>query len=147
MRALVAARWMIAALLCPMLTSGSGFVTVERADGTKFDVAQSIAPPTIDALSPASGPLGTLVTIRGSNFTPDDNFILFQGAKSFAAGSPVHSVTNTSLQFLVTTCPSRQPQCPGFYPPAGNYSVAVKNENGISNGATFVLISPPARPE
>jgi hypothetical protein len=88
-----------------------------------------------------------LVTIRGSNFTPEDNFILFQGTKSFAAGSPVHSVTGTSLQFQVTTCPSRQPQCPGFYPAAGTYSVAVKNGNGTSNQAAFVLLSPSAHSE
>jgi IPT/TIG domain len=145
-------------LLCTMLTSGSGLLKVERADGrssassaqkrsANFDVAQSSAPPTIDALSPASGPVGTLVTIRGSNFTPEDNFILFQGAKPFAAGSPVHSVTGTSLQFRVTTCPSRQPQCPGFYPAAGSYFVAVKNENGTSNEAKFDLISPSVHPE
>jgi hypothetical protein len=145
-----------------MLASGPDvLISVERANGqpadmttslakdpsAKFDVAQSAAPPTIEALSPASGQLGALVTIRGANFTPGDNFILFRGERSFAAGSPVHSVTGTSLQFQLTTCPSRQLQCPGFYPPAGKYAVAVKNDNGISNEATFVLISGSAHPE
>ena len=106
----------------------------------RFDVAQSAAAPTIAALSPTSGPIGTLVTILGANFTSTDNVIHFRGEHdSFDAGSPVGSENGTSLQFQISTCPSYQPRCPGRYVSPGVYKVTVINVNGASNEATFTL--------
>jgi hypothetical protein len=103
------------------------------------EVAETAGPPRLELLAPSSGPLGTWVTVGGKNFTADNNFVQFRGAIFFAAGSPVRSESGSSLQFQVTSCPSRQPQCPGVFVPAGDYAVAVKNENGISNEVKFVL--------
>lgn len=95
--------------------------------------------PKIVALVPISGPIGSIVMIKGANFT-SKNLIQFRSANaSFAAGSPVASKSGASLQFEVNTCPSYEPRCPGFFVPPGVYEVTVVNENGASNEATFTL--------
>jgi IPT/TIG domain-containing protein len=113
----------------------------QRETQSRSELARRVAPPAIAALSPTSGPFGTLVTIRGAHFT-SKNLIQFHGARaSFAAGSPVSSGNGTTLRFRVSTCPSYEPQCPGFYVPPGVYKVAVVNANGASNETTFALTS------
>jgi IPT/TIG domain len=107
---------------------------------SKLEVAQSGAP-AIAALSPNSGPMGTVVTIRGANLTSKDNLVQFRGPVSFAAGSPVGSENGTILQFEVNACPSHEPRCPPFYIPPGVYAVTVINANGTSNEASFDLTS------
>jgi hypothetical protein len=131
----------------------SGLQTIVRPDWTTrvqsdpqsgFQGAQSAAAPTIVDLFPTAGPVGTWVTIRGAGLT-SNNFIQFRGqfrgAQDFRAGSPVGSENGTSLRFQVTTCPSGEPQCPGFHPSPGAYKVTVMNENGESNETTFFLTS------
>jgi hypothetical protein len=95
--------------------------------------------PTIRELSPNSGPVGTWVTIQGERFT-SANVVQFRGERiSFASGSPVASNDRISLRFQVSTCPSYQPLCPGFFVPPGNYKVTVTNSNGASNEGSFAI--------
>lgn len=132
---------MLVAAFCPAFASAASVLPSAAAAHGEVALAQAASAPMIAAVSPASGPIGTLVTIRGGNFTAS-NVILLNGAQaSFAAGSPVGSESGTSLQFRVTTCPSYQPQCPGRYVPPGDYKVTVVNANGTSNEATFALTS------
>jgi hypothetical protein len=116
-------------------------VEVESAGG--FEIAQIASAPIIEALFPTSGPLGTLVAIRGANFTSDGNIIEFRDEQNppFAVGSPVGSEDRTSLRVVVSTCPAYQPQCPGFYVRPGVYRVTVRNVNGVSNEMTFAVVS------
>jgi hypothetical protein len=108
-----------------------------------FVVAQAAAgTPRIASLSPTSGPVGTLVTIQGTNFTSSNTIHFSSAQTSFAAGSPVNSQSGTSLQFQVSSCPSHAPQCPGVYIPPGSYNVTVSNANGTSNAATFAVTPP-----
>jgi len=110
-----------------------------RQPRNSVEVAEVAAVPTITSLSPPSGPIGTWVTIEGSNFT-SDNLVQFRSAQSsFAAGSPVGSDTGTRLRFQVTPCPSRELQCPAYYVSPGAYKVTVMNVNGESNEAMFTL--------
>jgi hypothetical protein len=116
-----------------------------RADpDDSFAAAQAAAgAPTIASLAPSAGPVGTEVTIVGTNFTTENNTIQFSSAaRSFAAGSPVGSDNGTRLQFRVTACPSYAPLCPMAFVPPGNYVVTVRNANGTSNAATFAIVSP-----
>ena len=104
-------------------------------------VAESRAP-RIASLAPMSGPIGTSVTIQGIGFEPSGNNVQFHGINDFLAGSPVSSESGTSLHFIVTPCPSREPQCPPFFVAPGSYSVVVINANGKSNEAMFTVTRP-----
>jgi hypothetical protein len=106
-----------------------------------LELARSTDAPVITDLVPNRGPIGTVVVIRGRNFTLKNNVIEFKGKKEFAAESPVGSENGTRLRFRVTSCPATQPQCPGFYIPPGVYHVTVINADGQSNSLTFLLIS------
>ena len=69
--------------------------------------APSFAPPRISAFSPASGPVGTTVTITGSGFYPDVpayNSVFFGAVKA----APV-SATTTSLTVTVPAGATLQP--------------------------------------
>ncbi len=127
----------------PMMVESARAVRTQSGAQGKFAVTQAAAAaPTIASLSPTSGPAGTQVTVLGTNFT-SSNTVHFSGAGiSFAAGSPVGSENGTSLQFLVSSCPSHAPQCPGFYILPGIYNVAVSNANGASNQAVFTVVRP-----
>jgi uncharacterized protein (TIGR02145 family) len=63
-------------------------------------------PPTISSLSPVSGPIGTVVTINGTNFstTPANNIIYFGAVKA-----TVTAATSTSLSVTVPTGATYQP--------------------------------------
>jgi hypothetical protein len=77
--------------------------------------------------------------MQGAGFT-SENTVQFDGEeKTFAAGSPVASKDGVTLQFHVTPCPAREPQCPTFYVPAGPYAVTIINNLGVSNRARFTL--------
>lgn len=95
--------------------------------------------PHITSLSPETGPIGTLVTVRGAGFVSDKNTIQFEGEKTFSAGSPVGSEDGITLQFQVTPCPAHELQCPTFNPPTGAYAVSIINALGVSNRAIFDL--------
>ena len=69
--------------------------------------APSFAPPRISSFSPASGPVGTTVTITGSGFYPDVpayNAVFFGAVKA----APV-SATTTSLTVIVPAGATHQP--------------------------------------
>ena len=107
--------------------------------GRKLAQSEVSGRPLITSLSPETGPIGTLVTVRGAGFTSDTNTVQFEGEKTFAAGSPVGSKDGITLQFQVTPCPAHELQCPTFNPPTGAYAVSVINALGVSNRATFDL--------
>jgi hypothetical protein len=64
------------------------------------------AQPTISSFSPASGPVGTTVTITGTNFssTPSNNIVFFGAVRA-----NVSSSTNTSLNVTVPSGTTYQP--------------------------------------
>jgi len=57
----------------------------------------SISTPTITTFSPASGPIGTTVTITGTNFdvTPANNTVAFNGTTAVVTASTTTSITTT----------------------------------------------------
>ncbi len=97
--------------------------------------------PVISQLSPASGTVGTIITIKGSGFTSTGNTIKF-GIGSFIGQA---SADGQTLQFTVpsTLAPYCAPNmaCPQFVmqvTPA-NYNVSVTNNNGTSNTEVFTV--------
>ena len=97
----------------------------------------------IDSILPASGIIGTTVTISGSGFTANNTVLL----DDLVASHDVHlsSFTNghQSLSFIIPLiispdCKTGQP-CPMFERKItpGDYSITIENQNGISNSTIF----------
>jgi hypothetical protein len=89
----------------PSLLSGTYYYRLTAVDSTGFEGAMSYAasamvflPPTITSFSPASAPIGTTVTITGTNFntTAAANKVYFGATKA-----AVISATSTSLTVTV----------------------------------------------
>ena len=100
------------------------------------------AAPHIHSLTPDSGSVGTIVTIKGYDFSPSYNIVKFGLGYTRYLSSP----DGFSLEFSV---PSFQDEChPSGYPcyekrnfpvTPGEYSVTVSNPNGTSNTVIFVV--------
>ena len=93
-----------------------------------FKTASGVLPPSISSLNPVSGPVGTQVTIAGSNFGPSQgsSTVTFGGVSAGIAGS--WSATN-----IVATVPSGTT--------TGNVVVTV---SGVaSNGVGFTVLPTP----
>ncbi|MBS0571464.1 MAG: IPT/TIG domain-containing protein [Proteobacteria bacterium] len=86
------------------------------------------ASPTISSFSPASGPVGTSVTINGANFssTKTSNTVKFNGTSA--------TVTSASTTKLVVTVPSGAT--------SGAIAVTVSGKTGTSSG-DFTVTAPP----
>ncbi len=107
------------------------------------------------SLSPLPGPSGTVVTIKGQGFTPNNNMIKFfpdYPHSHFKDGSPINIIattTSTDGQTLTFTVPTGHPsgimcddnnQCAGVMEPRvlpGDFPVSVTNSNGTSNIQNF----------
>ena len=85
--------------------SGNVSVTTPFGTGSAPNFVYSL-PPRITNVSPASGPIGTTVTITGTDFgtTPADNIVFF--------GSTRATVTAASLTSLTVTVPAGATQQP-----------------------------------
>ena len=103
--------------------------------------------PVITSISPPSGPVGTKITINGSEFTETGNRVHFgKGGKDGVASSN----NGTTLLFTV---PSSVSYCdfwtstysctqPVYIVTPGAYDVSVENTNGRSATTTFVVTLP-----
>ncbi|HKV91758.1 MAG TPA: RHS repeat-associated core domain-containing protein [Candidatus Angelobacter sp.] len=95
------------------LTSGANTITVSATDvaGNTSSASETVtfsnaAAPTITSFSPTSGPIGTEITLTGSNFTASGTVtpqitLSQQGGGSIVA--PVASFTDTSISFVIPT--------------------------------------------
>jgi len=92
--------------------------------------------PVIFSLSSSSGPVGTMVTIMGSNFTPTGNTVHFSNGNVATAAS-----SGGSLTFQVPL------QLNGMMVGPGSYNIYVSNVNGISNVAVFTVTGASASPQ
>ncbi len=82
--------------------SGGPVTTVEAFT----PAGATVGPPTISSFSPTSGPIGTTVTITGTNFDPtaSNNIVYFGAVKA-----TVTAATSTSLSVTVPTGVTYQP--------------------------------------
>jgi len=107
-------------------TTGPVVVTVGgvASNGSTFTVTSSSSSPTITSLSPTSGPVGTSVTITGTNFgaTQGSSTVIFYNNQAA-------TVSSWSATSIVVTVP------PGAT--TGNVVVAVSGVG--SNGVTFTV--------
>ncbi len=100
--------------------------------------------PTITALAPTTGPVGTEVTISGGGFTSQGNAVYF-GAGYIPN---LASTDGTTLVFTVPgsldpACLFAQPRCllPSYATQPGTYHLAVASPNGMSNRVIFTVVA------
>ena len=105
------------------LTAGSVQVTVTNAAGSSPTKAFSLKPPAITSLSPATGTIGTTVTIKGKYFTGTQGTVTFNDKTA-----TVSSWTDTLITCVV----------PGGLT-AGSVQVTVTNAAGSSTGKKFTV--------
>ena len=99
-------------------------VSVSKAGATSNVLTFAYAAPTITELTPSTGPAGTIVTIRGSNFTPD-SVVGFGGIRSLE----VDYRDATTLKI----------QVPSAFNDPRSFAVRVTTPMGTSNSAAFDL--------
>lgn len=106
---------------------------------TTFSATPTSGVPTITALSPTQGPVGTQVKLMGTGLTSDTS-VRFEG------NLIPHTFDGTSISFTVpqmvpNTCFGTSIMCAAaemnIVP--GNYTVSVSNVNGRSNVLTFTV--------
>lgn len=123
-------------------TNANGASSIATATVTVTGSTTTGNAPTITYLAPVSGPVGTSVTIYGTNFSQWGNTVRFGNG----AITNVASTNGTTITFTVPTYLS--PYCPLNYACAmyaqvvspGVYPVSVINGNGLtSNAATFTV--------
>ena len=88
--------------------------------------------PTVTSITPDSGPHGTKVTIRGTNFTPTNNYL----AVGFAILKGLTSPDGKTITTTIAPFPNNPEAQKGGTPQALNkeytFKIYVINENGIS---------------
>ncbi len=95
-------------IVCAVGQGTTGAVSVTTDGGTtSFGSFNYIPPPVITTFSPASGPVGTAVTITGTGFsaTPANNTIYFGAVKA----TNITAASTTSLTVVVPAGASWQP--------------------------------------
>jgi IPT/TIG domain len=94
-----------------------------------FTPLAALAAPSISSLSPNSGPIGTSVTIAGSNFGST------QGSSTVKFGNTTATtITSWNATQIVVVVPTGTS--------SGNVSVVVRVSNSNSNGVTFTVLVP-----
>ena len=108
-------------------TSGNILVTVQGtvSNGMPFTVSQT---PTINSLSPTSGPVGRSVTISGVNFGAT------QGASTVTFKGTAAMPTKWTTTSIVTSVPSG----------AMTGNVVITTSNGTSSGVPFTVFQVPS---
>jgi hypothetical protein len=124
--------WSAASITVPVpagATTGNVVVTVGRwvSNGLPFTVTAPAPPaPTLTALSPVGGPVGTTITITGTNFgaTQGANMVTFNGT---SAAPSTWSATNITVPVPAGAT-------------SGNVVVTVGGQ--VSNGLPFTVAAP-----
>jgi hypothetical protein len=129
------------------IPAGEYAVTVTNVNGTSnvvsFTVTNSQVAPTLTAISPNSGVVGSVVTLTGTNFTATGNTVNFGGS---VYRNLTSSNSGTTISFAIPSethysCLDSAPACAlatALIQP-GTYLLSVTNANGTSNSMKFTV--------
>jgi hypothetical protein len=128
--------------------SGTGFVGPITRAAISALCGNPMPPPQgtgveVSSISPASGAIGTQVTIYGSGFTSTENRVQFgSGAIANLNSYDGKTLSFTVPSYLGPYCPPGN-ACPMYVMVVspGVYGVTVVNANGTSNSSQFTVVS------
>ena len=107
-------------------------------------VQTSGAAPSVFEITPTSGTVGTLITIRGSGFAATNNVVRFGRGYLRNLDSPGGTTLSFTVPDGLELCaPDAVGPCPGAYPPVtpGDYAVAVMSQGTTSNSLAFTVVA------
>jgi hypothetical protein len=126
--------------LLVIVAIGCGFA---GCDDSSSSAAPSAIQPTVVSIQPASGPIGSLVTVRGSGFADQNNTVKFgtgyiRGLRSTADGTMIQFAVPEGLDLCPPTAAG---PCQGAFPAVttGNYEVTVIADGTKSASFTFTV--------
>ena len=129
------------------IPAGQYTLTITTADGSvsgssaaPFTITSAVSlVPVINSLSPVSGAIGTLVTVKGLNFTAD-SIINFGSGNADITFIDANTLQFTVPENLYSGCKPPM-MCPTYITDVkpGSYNVSVTNSNGTSNIQTFLV--------
>lgn len=141
------------AIMSKLTTPGTYPVAVTNANGmssaainfTVLEGATSTpALPVINSISPAQGPVGTEVTLTGSNFLPGSSVNIGSGQVDAKISTDGHVIVFTVPQMVLRTagCTDKFSNCTQFSDTLepGPFVVTVANANGTSNTVYFTVM-------
>lgn len=118
--------------LVPSGTSGSSVKVTDPGGASASGTFTVTVPPAI-VVTPGQGPIGTSVTISGSDFAPSTTVsLLFGGVKVSSGGAPTISVGSSGSFSCTVTVPSGTTTA----------SVSATDSNGQSASAPFTVTTP-----
>lgn len=94
-------------------------------------------------MDPASGPVGTQVTLKGNGFTRDNTIVFGSGVVMNVPSYDGSTLTFTVPDGISPRCFYSNPRClmASQQTMTGNYGISVENTNGTSNSIVFVVTS------
>jgi len=117
-------------------------VVAMACDDSVAEPSGTVAGITITNIAPTSGPVGTLVTVRGSGFAAQNNTVKF--GKGYVRG--LSSSDGSTIRFSVPEgldlcSPDSSGPCQGAFPRVapGDYAVAVMAGKETTDGITFTV--------
>jgi hypothetical protein len=96
--------------------------------------------PLILSVYPASGPVGTLITVSGRGFDPLDNRINFGGGAILGNASvDADTIVFAVPEYLLPGCYLAGCRRPNLEVTPGTYGLSVTNSKGTSDGLDFLV--------
>lgn len=122
--------------------------TINGRKTLEINIPASEISPVVKTLSPASGPIGTVVTIYGSGFTKTGNWVSLETTGNNSSGLQqwnVESADGKTLKFIVPDTLKQTSEAYAGYRAisvvAGKYQISVSNDAGKSEVYYFNVTS------
>lgn len=123
---------------------GSYMISIEitnKISGLKKSISvpvQVIPPISVESLDPEYGPVGTVVTITGTSFSPNNNQVIMGGLKGWADLQQLPSVDQRISYIIPAEITLCNQTCERIPTPDGDYTITVDTNNSSASAEFHV---------